>query len=92
MAPEVIEKEQIGKFAPVSQEVLSGDESRKVRLQQLMRFLKGGNVFKVKAKIVFQTLQGLKAVHTTIWDVTETHIALKGGKTIPIHSILEVQA
>jgi hypothetical protein len=92
MTPEMIEKEHIPQYAPVNQDVLSGEDSRKTRMQQLMRFLKGGNAFQVKAKIVFQTLQGLKAVNTTIWNVSETHVALKGGLTIPVHSILEVQA
>jgi hypothetical protein len=92
MIPEMIEKEHIPQYVPVKQDVLGEDDSRKTRMQQLMRFLKGGNTFQVKAKIVFQTLQGLKAVKTTIWNVSETHVALKGGLTIPVHSILEVQA
>jgi hypothetical protein len=57
-----------------------------------MWFLKGGNAFKVKAKIIFQTLEGLKSVHTTIWGVSETHVALKGGVTLPVHAIVEVQS
>lgn len=92
MVPELVEKERIPMLVPVKQDVLPGEESRRSRMQQLMWFLKGGNAFKVKAKIIFQTLEGLKSVHTTIWGVSETHVALKGGVTLPVHAIVEVQS
>lgn len=92
MAPEIVEKEQIPRLVPVRHEVLPADEMRFSRMQQLMRFLQGGNAYKAKAWIVFQTIQGLKAVHTTIWNVSESHVALKGGVTLPVHAIVDVQA
>ena len=91
MSTEIVEKERVPAFKPVSHEVLPAPDARKHRMHQLMQFLKGGNQYKAKSWIYFHTLQGIKAVHTTIWSVTDRHVALKGGVLIPIHAISDVQ-
>jgi hypothetical protein len=91
MKTEIVEKEQVSAFMPVSHEVLHAPDARNHRMQQLKQFLVGGNQFKVKSWIHFHTLQGIKAVYTTIWTVTDRHVALKGGVVIPVHAISEVR-
>ena len=49
-----------------------------------------GNEFKGKTSITFETKQGPKTVTTTVWSVTSRFLQLKGGMTIPLHSIIEV--
>jgi len=90
MNPEIVEKECISKLTPVNYEVLTVPEQRRNRMQALLRLWMGGNLYKVKSLIHFHTQQGLKAVNTTVWSVTDKHIALKGGVMIPIHAISHV--
>lgn len=49
-----------------------------------------GNEFKGKTAITFETKEGPKTVTTTVWSVTDQFLQLKGGMTIPLHSIIEV--
>jgi uncharacterized protein (UPF0248 family) len=49
-----------------------------------------GNMDHYKVKISFNTLDGIKEVFTTIWATTDRFIVLKGGRYIPINSIIEV--
>lgn len=46
-----------------------------------------GNLEHDKVIILFQDIQGLKKVNTTIWGVTDKEIILKKGVIIPIHRI-----
>jgi hypothetical protein len=36
------------------------------------------------------TAEGPKEVFTTIWHHSDEHVVLKGGKAIPVRSIIEV--
>lgn len=92
MTPDIIEKEQISQLNPVDYEVLGAEEMKQNRMRLLLRFLRAGNIYKAKAWIYFHTMQGIKAVNTTIWSVTDSHVALKGGVMIPIHAISEVKS
>jgi hypothetical protein len=50
-----------------------------------------GNNFKGKCKIIFNTLEGVNAVETTVWSVSENHVLLKGDIVIPLNSIIQVE-
>lgn len=58
--------------------------------QQADRAVRLGNGNKSKVKIIFQTKEGIKMVHTTVWAATEDFILLKGGKAIPMDAILDI--
>ncbi|RYD51686.1 MAG: hypothetical protein EOP52_05750 [Sphingobacteriales bacterium] len=49
-----------------------------------------GNEFKGKTAITFETTLGPCEVETTVWSVTEHYLQLKGGVTIPLHSVIQV--
>jgi len=50
-----------------------------------------GNSYKHKIKIVFDSDEGLKEVHTTVWAFSEGYVVLKGSIYIPVDAVLEVQ-
>lgn len=58
--------------------------------QQINRAVRLGNGHKSKVKIFFQTANGLKMVHTTVWAATEDYIVLKGGQSIPMDAIIDI--
>lgn len=60
--------------------------NRKLYLAMLL-----GNNFQNKVKIVFNTIDGLREVMTTVWAATETYIILKSGVFIPVRAIADVE-
>ena len=58
--------------------------------EQLQYATRLGNEFKGKTSITFETKEGPKTVTTTVWSVTDRFLQLKGGMTIPLHSVIEV--
>jgi len=58
--------------------------------QELSYAVRLGNAFKGKTTITFETVEGTRTVETTIWSLTDRHIHLKGGVTLPLSSIVEV--
>lgn len=90
MKAQLIEKEQLSKIQ------FAGDLSlNPIQKSELMLKLKKsealGNGFKNKCKIYFNALTGLKVVETTIWMVSNEYINLKGGQTIPVDSIYDIE-
>ncbi|MCW5907776.1 MAG: hypothetical protein KIS94_07960 [Chitinophagales bacterium] len=61
------------------------------RNQRLYLAMLLGNNYRSEARIVFNTLEGYKEVLSTIWATTEKFILLKGGNTIPLEAIAEVE-
>jgi hypothetical protein len=59
-------------------------------LNQLQYSCRLGNEFKGKSVITFETTNGPKAVETTVWSVTEGHVMLKGGLSIPLNSVIDL--
>ena len=49
-----------------------------------------GNVHRTKMRIIFEDIEGVKEVQTTIWAVGDKNIVLKKGVTIPIHRLIDV--
>jgi hypothetical protein len=89
--PAFITKEEINAFHFVHQDVLSHEDERRLRFQELQKAMRLGNNEKSKAKITFATDDGIKRVETTVWAADAHGVMLKSGVYIPVHSICEVQ-
>ncbi|HKR05634.1 MAG TPA: hypothetical protein VJY62_13450 [Bacteroidia bacterium] len=86
----IVKKEDLANYHFVITEVLTDPGQIKERTYLLEESLMLGNDFKHKVRLICQTTDGIIEVNATIWAVTDTHVELKSGKDIPIHSILEV--
>jgi hypothetical protein len=88
VATKLIEKENIDKeqFLNVGLDISSRDNINKKLFDAMML----GNTHRHKVNIEFLTEEGCKSVFTTVWATTDNYIILKGGKYIPINSILYV--
>jgi CBS domain-containing protein len=85
-----IKKEDVRNCKFPKDEVLSSNEDKSRRQIKLENATRLGNIEHYKVKIVFKDSEGDKLVNTTIWATTEKNISLKGGITIPINRIREV--
>lgn len=88
----VIDKEHIPGLHFPKGEVLENKTQIENRTKTLEEACRLGNEFKGKVRIVFMSDQGIKEVHTTIWNVGDNVISLKAGVFIPIHSIFSIEA
>ncbi len=84
---EFIEKEEVINYHFTNVE----KSKREVTREKLERALRLGNEFKSKTFLTFQTDQGAKRIETTVWTLTDEFIQIKGGVTIPLKSLLDVQ-
>ncbi len=91
MQPTIIEKETLSDYHFIDHEVLNSADDVKIRKMNLNRALILGNAYRRKIKLIFETTDGIKQVETTIWAVTEQNVVLKGGKFIPINTIIKVK-
>lgn len=89
--PITVQKEMISGFRFPEKDVLTSKDEMKIRLADLERALKLGNLEHNKIKIIFEDMDGLKQVETTVWGVTDKRVILKQGIMIPIHRIYEVR-
>jgi uncharacterized protein (UPF0248 family) len=89
--PELVQKEMISGFRFPEKDVLTSKDEMKIRLSDLERALKLGNLEHNKIKIIFEDTDGIKQVETTVWGVTDKRVILKQGIMIPIHRIYEVR-
>ncbi|MEO0555512.1 MAG: hypothetical protein AAF149_20065 [Bacteroidota bacterium] len=86
-----IDKSELDQISFNKQEVLSNESDKSIRRHNLDRSLVLGNVHKRQVLIQFENILGMPLeVETTIWAVTQNHIMLKGGKTIPIRCIFNI--
>ncbi len=90
MEYELIEKESLPSYYFVKTDVLPDEESRRQRRELLEKAVALGNDYKQKAKLIFGTTRGIKAVETTLWALTDAHVEIKAGIDIPVHSIYHV--
>jgi hypothetical protein len=88
LAPMMIEKESIDTL--IFCEAKLGTKEVETITKKLFDAMMLGNMDHYKVKISFNTLDGIKEVFTTIWATTDRFIVLKGGRYIPINSIIEV--
>ena len=86
----VIEKEEIKSLHFPSDDVLFSKEDRSIRANDLKNSIALGNLEHQKVKIIFQDIEGIKQVETTIWGVTDREIILKQGAIIPIVRIVKI--
>ncbi|HET6227965.1 MAG TPA: hypothetical protein VFF27_16900 [Bacteroidia bacterium] len=89
--PVLVQKEMISGFKFPANEVLTSKDEMKIRLADLERALKLGNLEHNKIKIIFEDTDGVKQVETTVWGVTDKRVILKQGIMIPIHRIYEIR-
>jgi hypothetical protein len=89
--PVTVQKEMISGFRFPEKDVLSSKDDMKIRLDDLERALKLGNLEHNKIKIIFEDTDGIKQVETTVWGVTDKRVILKQGIMIPIHRIYEIR-
>lgn len=87
----LIEKEKVSELKFPEREVLVSNDDIRVRMMDLDRALKLGNLEHGKIKIVFEDTSGIKQVETTIWGVTDKRVILKHGVLIPIHCIRHIK-
>ncbi|MBL4594267.1 MAG: hypothetical protein JKX68_10690 [Flavobacteriales bacterium] len=87
----IIEKENITQLTFPKSDVLHSEIKQDERQRRVIRAMKLGNNKKHKVKIIFEDVESLKKVETTIWGVTEKNIILKQGTLIPIHRIHEIK-
>jgi len=85
-----IKKEDIKNLKFPKADVLNSAKDKSRRQIKLENATRLGNIEHYKVKIIFQDSEGSKLVHTTIWATTEKNISLKGGVTIPINRIREI--
>lgn len=86
METTMILKEDIGQY-----QIIPADIDRTTQWRSELDYaVRLGNAFKGKTTITFETTDGSKTVQTTVWSLTDTYIALKGGVAIPLNSIVEV--
>jgi hypothetical protein len=89
--PTPIDKENISGLKFPDSDVLTSKDDIKIRMMNLDKALKLGNLEHGKIKIVFEDSEGIKQVDTTVWGVTDKRVILKQGAVVPIHRIHEVK-
>ena len=88
---EIIEKEQLAHLLFNKKEVLTDPELQKERLAKLFKSQTLGNLLQTKVHLTFEAAdEHVYQIFTTVWAVGNDYISLKGGLTIPVSSILEV--
>jgi hypothetical protein len=87
---QLIDKETIRDLKFVKHEVLTSEEAVLHRKRELERATAIGNAHQGKIKLIFETMDGLKEVETTVWSTSDNYISLKGGVNIPVNAIKEV--
>lgn len=87
----IVAKENVSILSFPKSDVLLSENKQNERKQRVIRAMKLGNNKKFKVKIIFEDIESLKKVETTIWGVTEKNIILKQGILIPLHRIHEIK-
>lgn len=84
-------KEYIYALKFPQQDVISDNNSKKIRLFCLERAMRLGNLLKNKVTIYFKDSQEkLIRIKTTVWGVTQKDVILKKGITIPLHRVVSI--
>lgn len=86
----LISAEQIPHELLCKDDVLTDQQLRRQRIQQLQQAARRNRMFYSKALICFETVEGPKRVHAHIWEVTDAYLVLKGGINLPISCVREV--
>ena len=86
----LVQKEEVSSLHFPQDDVLFLKDDQSRRKKRLDDAFALGNIEHEKVKILFQDIEGLKRVETTIWGVTDKSIILKKGVVIPIHRIVKI--
>jgi hypothetical protein len=87
-----VPKENIKQLKFIKEDVLKDASSCKARLFSLEKAQTLGNLYHQKVNIIYLLRDGeIQQVETTVWAVGQEYIVLKGGVTIPVHAIMEVE-
>jgi len=87
-----IPKEKVAYLSFPTSEVLNSPDEIRLRRFNAQQGLLLGNTVKGKVKIVFEDKESVKQVLTTIWGLTDMHVILKYGLTIPLNRIYSIDA
>ncbi len=85
-----IQKEELGNFSFPQTDVLQNHDDRKIRFAIAQKARTLGNTEKSKVTISFHTSEGIYEVSTTIWDVDNEFIMLKGASALPLRSVYSI--
>ncbi|HXU28148.1 MAG TPA: hypothetical protein VN698_13035 [Bacteroidia bacterium] len=89
---EIIPKEQLSGFRFAEEDVLSDASKRSIRHAWLKKAERLGNGYKGKVKMIFKSKLGkIYSVETTIWAIMDDYVALKGGISVPIKAVLDIE-
>lgn len=86
-----ISKDEIAACQFVSEEVLCTEGERLRRKMALEKAMILGNAYHNKVNIIFETVQGVRSIQTTIWACLERGVSLKGGIFIPLKCIRQIE-
>ena len=86
----LVQKEEVSSLHFPQDDVLFLKDDQVRRKKRLDDAIALGNIEHEKVKILFQDIEGLKRVETTIWGITDKSIILKKGVVIPIHRIVKI--
>ena len=85
-----IAKEKINELDFPSADVLSDTKERKLRYATAQKARILGNTEKSKVRISFCSSEGQCEVNTTVWDVDQDFIMLKGASALPMRSVYSI--
>lgn len=91
LSDDQISREEIASCNFVSDEVLNSEGERLRRKMALEKAMILGNAYHNKVNIVFETIEGVRSIQTTIWACLERGVTLKGGIFIPLKCIRKVE-
>lgn len=86
-----IEKEYLSMLNFPKADVLKKASEKGQRSRLLHMAIILGNCFKNKVTIIFQSAEGINKLTATIWAVTDQHVIIKGGATLPISCVMDVK-
>lgn len=86
MEAEFIEKEEVINYHFAE----ADSKNNQVTKDKLERAVRLGNEYKSKTYITFETNEGPKRIETTVWTLTDEYIQIKGGVSIPLKSLIDI--
>ncbi len=86
----IIEGEHIANLVFKNEDALVEESERIERLRKLRRAVEVNRILYLKTRLQFVTAEGIKEVHAHVWEVTDNHVILNGGISLPVPSIVKV--
>lgn len=86
----LIDTEEIVLLHFPKEDVLFSKDEQASRQLQVEKIAEDEHLKMSTFRILFQDIEGLKAVQTGIWALTQKEVILKKGITIPLQRILKI--